>query len=314
MLVYAVAAGLIVLGLVLLVVFLRKPPVSVGPGSTGPPPPSAWQIAPPQAPCSVYTFQAKPTGPAINGAVPAILGNPTLNVDIIDQMTGSSDFPPCLDVDQLVLQKRQRTCVNNYAKGPSMCIKSDGTRAAFNEGEFFYDPKICAIDSCDGTLALISLSGPQCLHANGCHNKVSVDNPCDPSVQAQLFRVTRAIPGTKAGEYTINQGGALAQIKDRVSGCCLGVDTSTNQVVLDSCLVSNGFVWHFAKASGDTPAQLVYVGNAVIPTDPTPQPGWNSVQVVNNVVSLQPYTTAKGGPGGTYVDYVLYNLSFFTPG
>ena len=183
--------------------------------------------------CQLYEF---PTVLAdINGVETAVPGNPTFNSTILDNLQGERVIPSCLDSDQIIAQQQQHTCIApiGVVEGQiTRCFLIEGGTTGLNGTESYYTNVGCpAITQCAGQLSVISInfqapSAPQifCLQAPiGTSGGTVTMQECNPSINQQLFRVTRINPGQTPNSLSPGQGqiGLLAQILDRDTGLCV---------------------------------------------------------------------------------------------
>ena len=95
--------------------------------------------------------------------------------------------------------------------------------------------------ACAGQLSLVSVNfqAPTvpnifCIQAENANANVTMQ-PCNPTLNSQLFRITRINPGQNPNTLQPgkNQGGLIAQILDRETGLCLAPGTTTNSTIFD---------------------------------------------------------------------------------
>jgi hypothetical protein len=191
--------------------------------------------------CQLYQFPTAIVN--LDGFPVAVPGNPTFNTEILNGLQGNSTYPECLDNDQLVAQQLQHTCIapNGVIEGAIVkCITTSGGITGLGGQEDFYSSVNCYnVPPCLGQLSLLSINfqvpnNPNivCLQRN---NSVITANGCNPSINEQLFRITRVDPGQDPGTLKPGQGqnGLFAQILDRDSGMCVTVSNEDGSTVYD---------------------------------------------------------------------------------
>ena len=192
--------------------------------------------------CQLYQFPTSLLD--IEGVETVVPGNPTFNPLILRELSGTRGLPICLDQDQIIARQVEHTCTAplGVVDGAiTLCDLIEGGSTGLGGSEVFYTNSGCpAIPSCVGELSLISINfqAPTnpifCLQNNGTGADITMA-PCDPSLETQLFRVTRTNPGQNPNSIAPGQGqnGLLAQILDRERGLCVVPGTGTTSTVYD---------------------------------------------------------------------------------
>lgn len=198
--------------------------------------------------CQLYDFPTVVLD--INGVPTAIPGTPTFDAGILDQLSGMTALPRCLDTDQIVAQQLQHTCntppnVSLSDVDSTRCFLINGGLTGIGGTETYYSNSEClAIPSCAGELSLVSVNfqgpGPSgsndifCLQSQGTGQNI-IMALCDPSNSDQLFRVTRINPGQNPNAIPPQQGqnGLIAQILHRETGQCVLAGTGTTSTLYD---------------------------------------------------------------------------------
>lgn len=215
--------------------------------------------------CLLYTFPSTMSGNQ------AIIGQPTLNKNVINNIT-PSPMSSCIDSDQIVAQQVQRSCEN-----PDLgCIGYDGANYLQGQIEILY--QACKQPaSCSDTLALVglqfnsnNLSSLICIQGNG-NSQQGLVSSCDVGNPNQLWRIDRADPTTLKN----NVNGPFARIVSRTTNLCLGplggTAYSGAPIGLSNCGINSGYVWWvfppFVSDNGALPQQLVYTTSV----DPPPK-------------------------------------------
>lgn len=292
---------------ILLLIFLiylyhhQQQPASIPPNVI--PSTAVWSkaVPSPNAPenvCQTYQFPV-----ALNpfdGGSSYIIGNPTFNSDILDNLTGSTIIPLCLDPDQIVAQQVTHTCLTPATTSQtSLCPALDGTDVPAGTTETYYSGLGCGtVSACAGTLSLISLDysvptpnieANYCLLNNGPTNNVTVQL-CNLLTTAQYFRITRANLGQNPGAVTPGQqNGIFAQILDRTTGLCLGVGSG-------SVTVNNQYFAGTPCAS-QAPPPPITGPNVVLQSCPNPDTTVQPLASGFNWLLLEPGLYC-GNPGG----------------
>ncbi len=181
--------------------------------------------------CKLYTFPTALVN--ISGVPTAVPGAPTFNNNILNNITGATGLPACLDTDQTVAREVVHTCVapRGVVDGSiTRCNLIDGGQTGLDGKETYYTNVGCPkIPACVGQVSLISVnfqaptvSNSFCLKANGAGNLITMA-PCNPSDQDQMFRITRTNPGQNPNTIKPGSGqnGFLAQIYHRQTGLCV---------------------------------------------------------------------------------------------
>lgn len=193
--------------------------------------------------CQLYEFptSSEEISKDIYQAIP---GNPTLNLNVLNNMTGSTNIPSCLDSDQILARQEVHTCSSPTGIGSNViyaCYGQDGKVYQPGETETFYNSSSCGkINSCPGMLALISVNfqvpsrkNIYCLtkETSGETGMIGVTT-CNPGDTNQVFKVILTNPGLDPSSFTgPNQGinGILGKIMDRETGLCLSLSDKTGE-------------------------------------------------------------------------------------
>lgn len=193
--------------------------------------------------CQIYTF---PTTKINISSIETILpGVPTLNSNILNNLTGSTILNNCLDNDQIMARQITHTCIGTPGEINS-CYDLNNNIVPIGTTETYYSTSTVTSDDggstgacpslnvCVGELSLISIDFNNNL--KNCIEIVTpmtpsdpevIMSPCDPTNENQLLRVTRNNIGQTPTAN--NQTAPFAQIFDRQKGLCLqstGVDGS----------------------------------------------------------------------------------------
>lgn len=246
--------------------------------------------------CQLYQF---PTAVVDIDDVPtAIPGNPTFNSLILNNLQGTPRYPTCLDPDQIMAQQVQHTCTGPQGvvdNSITTCYLIDGGTTGLGGTEtFFTNTKCNKVTACAGVLSLISVNfqsptNPDifCIQNEGRDTNVTM-RECNPSVNDQLFRVTRTDPGRNPDSLKPGRGqnGLIAQILDRDTNLCLTAGTVTTTTTYDP---------EYLKVSECTGSPQVISGTNVVMSECTggAYPGY--------VWALLPsvsYCGVSGGCGG----------------
>lgn len=215
--------------------------------------------------CQLYQF---PTATfSRNNVTTVVPGAPTLNSRALDSLTGSPNIPICLDPDQIIAQQVQHRCIapNGVLQDSiTRCLLINGGTTGLGGVETYYTSSGCfKIPPCIGQLSLVSINyqSPDqpnifCLQTNGTGNNVTME-PCNPTNNNQLLRLTRYDPGQNPNALTPGQGqnGLITQILDRSTGLCVVPGTSQNNTTYNPSYIPNG------QCSGN---QVTLTGNNVI--------------------------------------------------
>lgn len=277
--------------------------------------------------CQLYQFPTVVV--PVTGVETVIPGAPTYANYILDTLTGTGTYPPCLDTDQLIAQQVKRTCIapRGVVNGASTrCIDITGGVTGVGGTELYYTDAGCfKVQPCVGQLSLISPNYQvpsnfdiHCIENQGANRQVTVNN-CDPSQQSQLFRITRIDPGQNPNSLPPGQGqgGLLGQFLDRVTGLCLipgSAVTSTQydpssvgcsgpvqtlvgqEVILSSCTGGSvpGYVWAFLPS-----IQYCGVSGPCSPTVTPPQIAYVGNIDIDNIPGPSGYQGITG-PSAIY--------------
>lgn len=238
-----VVAILIIIALI--VIFNRNPdnPTFVNPQRWSIPSPSSDNA---KNTCQVYTFPTVTVDTAAVAVDPGTVvpGVPTFNSTILNNLTGNSNLPTCLDNDQIIARQVTHTCQGS--DNINLCYTLEGQLVPTGTTETYYSissvqtangqqlEQCPATNACFGELSLISIdfnnSLKSCIEINRSPTVAVVMDTCDPTNENQLFRVTRTMMGQPASQNT--QTGPFAQILDRQSGLCLN-PTTTGSTISD---------------------------------------------------------------------------------
>ena len=196
--------------------------------------------------CQLYEFPTALIN--IDGIPTAVPGTPTFNANVLDVLQGRPTHPNCLDSDQIIAQQVQHTCTapTGAVNGAiTRCFLRSGGTTGIGGTETYYTNSGCLnIPPCVGQLSLVSVNfqapgvtGIFCLQRNGTGGTGTniTMHPCNPSNEAQLFRVTRINPGQNPNSIRPGQGqnGLIAQILDRDTGLCVVAGTGTTTTIYD---------------------------------------------------------------------------------
>jgi hypothetical protein len=199
--------------------------------------------------CQLYQF---PTSFITLDNVPtAVPGAPTFNPLILDKLQGVPRYPTCLDPDQIMAQQLEHTCTapNGVVDGSiTRCFLINGGVTGLGGTEVYYTNSGCFnVSACPGQLSLISVnfqaptvSDIYCIQNEGTGTNVTMQL-CNPSINSQLFRLTRINPGQNPNTLQPGEGqnGLIAQILDRDSGLCLIAGTGTSSTIYDPNYLQN---------------------------------------------------------------------------
>lgn len=247
--------------------------------------------------CQLYQFPTVVVD--INGIPTVVPGTPTLDSDILDNLTGRRQYPRCVDTDQIIAQQVQHTCTDPAgvtAGAPTRCFLIEGGTTGLGGTEVYYTNSGCLnIPPCNGQLSLVSVNyqapgvtGIFCLQSNGTGANITME-PCDPSNPDQLFRVTRINPSQHPdNSQRQGQNGFFTQILHRDTGLCVLPGSETTNTIYDP----NYLTPIDSRCSG--PTQSVTGTNVILgPCTGGVFPGY-----VWGLLPSVPYCPLTGGCGG----------------
>lgn len=201
--------------------------------------------------CQLYQF---PTAIAnINGFETAIPGAPTFNPNTLNNLQGSNIIPSCIDTDQTVAQQVQHTCSAPFGVidgAITRCFLLTGGVTGLGGSESYYTNTGCTkVPACAGQVSLVSVNfqAPRPTQPGQLPDIFCIQNSnsnalmeiCNPSLQSQLFRVTRINPGQNPNTLQpgMGQNGLIAQILDRSNNLCLQPGNMTTTTIFDPSYV-----------------------------------------------------------------------------
>jgi hypothetical protein len=256
----------------------------------------------------------------------------TLLDEITPQFIGTTG---CIDTNQLVAIKQQRTCGDGpIQKFP--CIGLDGQ--AYNQGqaEIAYIPCNSAISECTDQLHLVAfnfnldIQSSSCVVAPEMMGAPAELSNCNVTNSNQLLRIQRANPETLSDNPT----GVYARIFDKLSNTCLIPEDVTNPssnmpLVFGDCSLNGGFVWFLAppiyipSSTSISPQQIVFTNTIGTPPSSTDIDSFLagnplSAAITGNGLTLQPFnqnnaSSVSNNYNVQFIDYGAYDVYSETP-
>lgn len=218
-----------------------------------PPPPKTFTWGPVKAGpdptknyCQLYQFPIENI--VIDGIPTVVPPNPTFASSVLDSLEGATGIPGCLDVDQIVAQQVQHTCVapQGVPTGTGTVITTcnllNGGTTGIGGSEIYYSNALCpASKLCPGQLSVLSTSYTSNINNDICWEKNSnnqiIPAKCDPTNANQLFRITRMNIGDNPQAIPSNLGnsGLQTRIYDRTTGLCVVPSRNGSFTKLPGC-------------------------------------------------------------------------------
>ena len=253
--------------------------------------------------CQLYNFPATVSpnlpdcgfgcSPVCEETILSILGQPTVNADIVDTLT-PSPVKGCINVDQVVLKKVIRTCTtlpgSTTLSQPTpdslplvplipstslaTCTALDGTKVPIGGTETYYTSDKCGATSCGGILGLFAVgygvnpdvninppcAGTLCLSESISTNTTFSLIPCAITDESQLFYFTRV-----NGQAIPSKSGIFTQINKKTStgvGSCITASPDrTTLAVDDTCKLSWLFLPQLNGELLSSPQQTIFIGD-----------------------------------------------------
>lgn len=199
--------------------------------------------------CQLYQF---PTSLVTIGDETGIVvpGAPTFNDKILDNLQGNPIYPRCLDSDQIMAQQVQHGCTAPEGlldDSIVRCFLLTGGTTGLGGTESYYTNSGCFnVQECAGQISVISanfhaptIPNIYCLQKEGTGRNITMQ-PCDPSNENQLFRVTRINPGQNPNSLQpgLAQNGLIAQILDRETGLCVIPGNATTNTIYNPSYIN----------------------------------------------------------------------------
>lgn len=255
-------------------------------------------VTSPRGTCSLYVYPGATV--SVNGNDVFQPPNPSLDPNVVNNLTPQSSDVACTDFDEQILALMTRTCQGKTGQ-TSFCINYDGSSAQPGDIELYYSSSNCSTPGvCYGTLGLFGLNfapdPTQGLCIKKDTNQLKIE-PCDPSNEKQIFRISRANPGVipptvmDTSQPQTTSSGIFAQFLDRDTGLCFNPVSNTVNSLTTLSICNDQYIWalipYFEVEGGiKAPQQIAYVPVGVPPPDTTSSSDLANWIQTYNILSL----------------------------